>query len=328
MNRKIKLLCLFIGVVMLGLLLYFLGRYWEKRRENPEPRGSYTLETKDTSSVVVDGVSYRKKDRLTTVLLMGIDRSSEAESGSSLRRGGQADFLQVLVIDPNARRLTRLSIDRDTMTPVEVLGVLGNRSGVRTMQVSLSHGFGDGKEQSCQLTLEAVSNLLMNVPIQFYAAMDLDGIETLNESVGGVTVRISDDLSAFDPAMVPGATVTLHGKQAEAFVRSRMTVGSGTNEERMQRQSVYMRAFYDAFAARLSADKNFSGILYDALRPYMITDLSWGRIINTAWEIRDYEKAELTVAGEHRIGQDGFMQFYPDETMLQKTVLTLFYDRY
>lgn len=72
---------------------------------------------------------------------MGVDR----DSGET---GGQADFLQLLVIDDVGKTVKRLPIDRDTMTPITVLGVLGNRSGVRTAQLSLSHGFGDGKAEA------------------------------------------------------------------------------------------------------------------------------------------------------------------------------------
>ena len=56
------------------------------------------------------------------------------------------------------------------MTPITILGVLGDRSGVRTAQVSLSHGFGDGGAQSCEFTVDAVSNLLLGTQIDFYIA--------------------------------------------------------------------------------------------------------------------------------------------------------------
>ena len=75
--------------------------------------------------------------------------------------------------------------------------------------------------------------------IDFYVAMNMDGISELNDLAGGVTVTLEDDFSSIDPAMTRGTTLTLHGEQAETFVRSRMTVGDGTNASRMERQSVY-----------------------------------------------------------------------------------------
>lgn len=79
----------------------------------------------------------------------------------------------------------------------------------------------------------------MGESIDFYVAMNMDGISELNDLAGGVTVTLEDDFSSIDPAMTKGTTLTLHGDQAETFVRSRMTVGDGTNASRMERQSVY-----------------------------------------------------------------------------------------
>ena len=63
----------------------------------------------------------------------------------------------------------------------------------RTERISLSHCFGKGKEDSCQLTVEAVSNLLYDVPVDFYIALNLDGISELNDLLGGIEVTLEID---------------------------------------------------------------------------------------------------------------------------------------
>ena len=203
-----------VGFAVALVLLYQAGRWLETRNANPEARGDLSQRPVQGETIEVDGVAYRQRTGLTTVLLMGIDRDADVEPSGS-RNGGQADFLRLLVIDANSETVTQVAIDRDTMTPITTLGVLGNRSGVRTAQVSLSHGFGDGGAQSCELTVEAVSNLLLGTEIDFYAAMNLDGISVLNDAVDGVTVTLEDDFSALDPAMTAGTTLTLRGDQAE-----------------------------------------------------------------------------------------------------------------
>ena len=213
------------------------------------------------------------------------------------------------------------------MTPITILGVLGDKSGVRTAQISLSHGFGDGKEQSCELTVEAVSNLLLGAQIDFYAAMSMDGVPVLNDWAGGVTVTLEDDFSALDPAMTPGATLTLTGEQAEIYVRSRMSVGVGTNEARMKRQQQYITQATVQLDAKIRESQSAIGELYDALEPYLTTDLSRGRMINELWAARDYGRTALIEpAGEHQVGADGFMQFHADEDGLKQIVLELFYE--
>ncbi|MGI6670003.1 MAG: LCP family protein [Christensenellales bacterium] len=319
-GTKLKAVCVLLIAVAILLGLYRGGRWLETRRNNPEPHGNYQERKANETTVTYDGIAYRQRKNLTSILLMGIDH----DSGET---GGQADFLQLIVIDDTSRTLKRLSIDRDTMTPITVLGVLGNRSGVRTAQVSLSHGFGDGKEQSCELTAEAVSNLLLGMPVDFYLAMNLDGIAALNDMAGGVTVTLADDFSAQDPAMAQGTTLTLHGDQAEIYVRSRRNVGVGTNEARMVRQEQYVAKLFAQLDTQMRSDQSFSGTMFDTLSPYLTTSVGRGRLINVVWLAKDYARQEpLSISGEHRVGSDGFMQFYADEASLYEAVLDLFYE--
>lgn len=316
----------FVAIVILLAAAYKGGRWLETRNANPETRGDHQLRQVYQNTIDVDGVTYRLRDNVTTILLMGIDQSSGVEI-SGYRNGGQADFIELIAIDDDAKKISRLQIDRDTMTPITVLGVLGDVAGERVAQISLSHGFGDGAKQSCELTADAVSNLLMDVPIEEYISMSLDGISVLNDAVGGVTVTLADDFSALDPAMTQGTTLTLQGEQAEIYVRSRMNIGVGTNEARMARQQEYISRLSDQLSTKLQQDQEFIGELYDQLEQYLVTSISRGRLINVVWNSRDYERAQVEIAGSHRIGSDGFMQFYVDETALQQTVLDMFYQK-
>ncbi len=317
-------LLLLAGVVLL-VLLYQGGRWLERRGQKPETRGDYRARYAYEPTVEYDGVSYRHRAGLTTILLMGIDQVGEGQS-SGYRNGGQADFLRLLIIDSANKKVMQIQIDRDTMTPITILGVLGDQAGIRTAQISLSHGFGDGAEQSCELTVDAVSNLLLGVPIDFYVAMDMDGISVLNDQVGGVTVTVEDDFSVLDPAMTRGATLTLTGRQAELYVRGRMEVGDGTNAARMARQEQYLSQLAQVLDDRLREDQDSIGALYDAMQPHLVTDLSRGRLINETWAARDYERADLIeLEGSHQVGGDGFMQFHVDEAALRRKVLELFY---
>lgn len=324
-DRMRTALILLVMVAAL-FLVYGGGRLLDRQSLKPETRTAYEPISQSSNTIEVDGKQYAQRRRVTTILLMGVDQESGSASGG-YRNGGQADFLRLLVIDDEAGRVSQLAIDRDTMTPITVLGVLGNRARTRTAQISLSHGFGDGGAQSCELTVEAVSNLLSSTKIDFYMAMNMGGIAALNDAVGGVTVTVQDDFSALDEEMKPGTTLTLSGAQAELFVRGRMNIGNGTNAARMERQQQYVSQLIVRLDERVREDKNFLGTLYDALGPYLTTNISRGRLINESWAAKDYERSPLvTPAGEHAIGSDGFMEFHVDEDALLQTVLSLFYE--
>ena len=326
-RRKLQVLILLIVAVSVLAGIYFAGRWLETRNANKAVRGDHTQRYAYDDLVEIDGESYRRKKTVTTILLMGIDKRQDLVA-QGYRTGGQADFLRLVALDSEAGEISQIKIDRDTMTPITVLGVLGNKSGMRTAQISLSHGFGDGKEQSCELTVEAVSNLLMGIPIDFYAAVNMDGISVLNDFVGGITVTLEDDFSSLDPGMTAGKTLTLMGDQAEYFVRNRHGIGIGTNEARMKRQEMYISLLSEKLESCISGDKDYIGRLYEALQPYMITNISKGRLINEAWASREYIRREtMSPEGVHEVAEDGFMQFQADEAAIKQIVMDLFYEK-
>lgn len=163
--------------------------------------------------------------------------------------------------------------------------------------------------------------------IDFYLAMSLDGISVLNDLAGGVTVTLEDDFSAADPAMTKGTTLTLQGDQAEIFVRRRMDIGEGTNEARMVRQEEYLAQLSAQLESRVQQDQQFTAQVYDALQPYLVTDLAKGQLVNEVWAAKD-DTVEPAIAleGEHKVAEDGFTEFYPTKASIQKAVLTLFWE--
>ena len=102
--------------------------------------------------------TYRLRSRLTTILVAGVDKRAETQTapGEEHRSGGQADFLVLLVVDDNRDTIGALQINRDTMTEITVLSILGQETGVTTAQLALAHAFGDGGTRSCELAVSAV----------------------------------------------------------------------------------------------------------------------------------------------------------------------------
>ena len=311
-------------ILAAALVLYFGGSWLEKKAEKPESRTQ--LPQADQETVEVDGVTYRKKSRLTAILVMGVDH--DTQDSYEYRKAGQADFLRLVVLDKENKTVQQLQIDRDTMTPVTVLGLLGDRYEPVTEQICLGYAFGDGRESSCEVTVEAVENLLGGQTIDQYLAMGLDGISTLNDLAGGVTVTLEDDFSAIDPAMTKGTTLTLQGDQAETYVRTRRSIGVGTNEARMVRQEAYIKQLSVQLDEKLQQDQSFASDAYDALQPYLTTSMAKGQLVNEAWAAKDYTRLDtIKPDGTYQVGEDGFMEFYPDADALQQAVLQLFYEK-
>ena len=272
-----------------------------------------------------NGVTYRMRKDLTTILLVGVDKSSDDET--AFHNAGRADFERVIVIDPKNKKVYQIPLDRDSMTEVTTVSVLGNRTGTRTLQLTMAYTFGDGGAFSAQLQTEAVSHFLMDVKIADYAVISMDGIAVLNDLVGGVTVTVDEEMTAVDPSLTAGTKVTLKGDTALKFVRARMTVGEGTNVERMARQESYLSELLRTAKTKMSENKAFIGQTYDAMMPFMVTNVPKGRLVNEAWAARGYKWTEpASISGTHQIGEDGYMEFHADPDSVRRVVLDIFFE--
>ena len=152
----------------LALLMLF-GGFTATAEERGNPNERYLL----NGAIERDGKLYQLRRNLTAILLMGIDKREEFDNTGLSQSGAQADFLRLVVIDPTEGKISQLSIDRDTMTPITILDVLGNDAGKATWQICLAHAFGNDDEQRCELTVKAVSELLFDVPIDLYIALNM-----------------------------------------------------------------------------------------------------------------------------------------------------------
>jgi anionic cell wall polymer biosynthesis LytR-Cps2A-Psr (LCP) family protein len=125
-----------------------------------------------------------------------------------------------------------------------------------------------------------------------------------------------------------GETITLTGQQAEYYVRSRMNVADGTNENRMKRQSIYRDKLEQSFRQKMSEDETFALDLYDALQDYMVTSFTRKDCSKLAKAMMKNESlGEVNIDGEITTGRFGYREFIPDEDSLQEVIIQLFYEK-
>jgi anionic cell wall polymer biosynthesis LytR-Cps2A-Psr (LCP) family protein len=169
-----------------------------------------------------------------------------------------------------------------------------------------------------------VSNFLYGVQIDYYVSMNMDAISMLNDAVGGVTVTVTEDFSAVDPN-IPMGKVTLSGKQALNYVRTRKDVGDQLNLSRIERQKDYMEGFLEAFRGSMGKDTKLLAKTYDEVAPYLVSDCSLNTISNMLSRYEDYEVRQfVTPKGENVLGGE-YYEFHVDEEALDALILELFY---
>ena len=297
------------------------------REEDAATAESPDYDDTETKVVVnINGKEYYKNENVTTLLLMGVDDEELVDTGTQ-RNDALADFLTLAVFDNENKSCTLLQINRNTMTDVPVLGATGEYLGVTNEQIALSHIYGSGMEDSCENTVEAVSRFLYSTPIDNYLSLTMGAIASLNDTVGGVTVTIEDDLTSVDESFVPGATVTLHGKQAESFVRARMGLADDSNPARQRRQRAYMIGLISKLREKVEEDSAFVMELYASVADYLVTDCDINELGTLSENLSSYALSGfVTPEGETRVREKtDYAEFYVDETALQDLIAELFY---
>ena len=309
------------GAILLVLAAALYGiRWWENRTYAASGESAISREKPD---LTYDGVVYAAKRQVEAYLLMGVDVTGPVVNTPGAYSGGQADAQFLLVLDNEAQTWQLLRLNRDSMVDVPVLDLRGNVIGYERQQLALAHAYGDGTNNSCQNTVDAVSMLLGGAPIDGYAALNMDGIGIVNDAIGGVTVTITSDFTAVDPTLAEGETITLNGEQAMEFVRTRKDVDDQTNLARMERQKVYLEAMKPQLMAL--SDEEIIRVM-DAVNDYLVSNIGSQAVLNLAAKLRDYrELPELIIAGENTI-EDSHWAYILDEDSLQQVILQLFYD--
>ncbi len=284
--------------------------------------GQTALENRDI--VYVKGERYVRRDNMTTLLLIGTDVFGTQGSSGSYNNSAQADFLMLLVLDRSEKRCSLLHLNRDTMTDIPVLGVDGKNAGTRYAQLALAHTYGEGLEDSCQNTADAVSNLLYGIRIDRYLCVTMDAVAAINDFFGGVEVTVVDDFSNIDNTLVRGRTICLNGAQALNYIRARGGMTDSSNLARMARQQTYLQALGSQFVKTYTADSSCITDLYGDIAEQMVTNCSLQEMNNIADSYCTYASKAYSLKGNTKLG-DTYMEFYPDDDSLRSLVIELFY---
>lgn len=324
-----KIVSILILLLLLAGLGYGLMSYQNQAEsEQIENAGMVQNAPERIRSLTYQNSEYPLKKQIQTILLIGTDNEgNEAtvpEGFTAFYNYNQADFLMLLVLDQNTQSVEMIQINRDTMTDVPWLDVLGNYGGTNVEQLCLAFNSGSGGADSCMNTVDAVSSMMFDAPIDAYIQIPVSEIAAINDLVGGVYVTIEEDMTVVDPAFIPGATVLLKGKQAEAFVRSRMELEDDTNLARMRRQRVYLDGFQKSVQAAIHSDSMFLMNVLEQLGNYLQTNLTGDQLLDVLERMDTYKVAPIRVPEGTLETSGEYYEFYVDETSLWEHVKAVY----
>ena len=272
------------------------------------------------------GKKYQYNEHLSNYLFLGIDTEDQLEGNQAPGTAGHADAIYLVSYDRVKKTVKCISIPRDTITNIRYFAVDGTDLGYSKGHINIQYAYGDGKSESCQLMKEAIQELLPNVSIQGYCAINMDGIPIAVKNVGGVQLVVPDDsLEKENPEFKKGATVVITEQNVEQFVRYRDTQIAHSANTRTERQKVFLEAFVETSKIQARAEENFIVDMYEELKPHIVTNIGndiFAKLLQAESELGDLF---YDIPGK-RVDGMNFDEYHINEEELFEMILQIFYE--
>ena len=302
--------------------------------------GSYKEISKDPLSVLNKGGSghtvllegeeseseYVRQDHMINILLLGIDTNDERESQNM---GWRSDVIILCSLNFDDKTMDMVTIPRDTYVSMNKLDRKTGEIKSRTNdKINAAYAYGGGpKGYGAKNSLDCVKEFLscsgrLDIQIDYYATIDMDGIPKLVDAVGGVEVTLDAALPGYGKA---GQTVTITGKNVDTFVRNRKEGGGGDPGRNSRQQKLII-----ALAKKIKSMGAVDAVtkLYNEVITYMQTNVS----LDEALALASFLQGFNVDAGisQYRLEtspkmMNGIYYEMPDEEVVYKFALEHFY---
>ncbi len=284
----ILVLLALLAVIYLGFKIFSVGG----SIHNPLDRDKSSLRDKDVN--LDDGDPF-------TVALFGVDSDAkrDAEGG-----GQRSDTVMVLSINPQKKTTEIVSIPRDTQAEIVGKGT--------TEKINHAYAYGGP-----DMAVKSVENLL-NVPIDHYATIDMDGMQDMIDTVGGINVTSNASFSYDGYQFSEGVQSHMDGKEAMAFIRSRKEEGAGGDFGRQERQQLVIQGLANKLTS-ISSVTHFNSLM-NHVEDNVKTDLTVGELnkIRSNYNDANEQVNRHQLDGQGGIQDDGLYYFIPSESSLSE----------
>ncbi|MFJ6719934.1 LCP family protein [Streptomyces sp. NPDC091259] len=175
------------------------------------------------------------------ILVLGSDSRGGANSEYGRDDGGSArsDTAMIVHLYDGHHKASVISIPRDTMVNRPACQTTDGKTDRGSRRSQFNESFTIGGAACAVKTVEKMSGIRMD----HYIEVDFTGFKKIIDNLGGVQVTttkpIKDGSSHLD---LPAGPNKLNGEQALGLVRTRKSVGDGSDLGRIQLQQAFMKA--------------------------------------------------------------------------------------
>lgn len=277
----------------------------------------------DLNKITINGQNYEAKENVTNILLLGVDKDSTRQDI------GRSDMIMLCTINFDTNQITCTSVPRDTRAKVYHINDDGSIKSDVVEKINHAYAYGGGASKySAENSMRCVSELLacdglINVPIDYYISIDLDGLSKLASALGGVEVTLDQNVPEVGSK---GQTVNLKGDTVRLFLQNRHDMDDGETTRQLHEQM-----FIKAMAREIKEQGAVASApeLYDTFTKFMRTNLSLDQVLSFAavldkTNIDDMKFNLIEGAGEMI---DGIWYFRAQQDSMINLMLDALYDK-
>ena len=323
MKKIIKILCVVLSVLVVGLVGLGAWAFSVYNSVKDDPFSPFSKIPSSGQTVEDGGNQYKFKDQLVHILILGIDSN---EAREEKHKGYRSDVMILLSIDFENNKMTTISIPRDTRTEMNKLDYkTGEITSRTTNRINAAYAFGGGPnyygaQNAMDCTEEFLScNGALDIEIDLYVSIDMDGIPKLVNTVGGVEVVLDRDLDGIGKK---GETVTITEKTADDYLRNRKN-GGGGDDGRASRQVDFIISILKK--VQKQGVMKLAPQLYADFTSYGKTNLTLEQVFALASVM---SKVDIDEMERYRItGKTENYQLIADKDALKEFMLEHFYNQ-
>lgn len=292
-----------------------------------EESGDEMIEVIDSGrTVMYNGKKYLFNEDVVCICVVGVDHDISNDYVQSM-----GDAVNLIAFDTDTGKLTVIGVSRDTMTDVGIYSPAGKYVDTSLMQITYAYSYGNDSIPGGANTALALSRLFYGLPVNHYFALNMNALKDLTDAIGGVTLTLSTDFESavYRRKLWAGETVTLYGRDAEVYVRTRNLYQLDSNVDRMKRQQEFIRAFLSQVIPAVKKDLSLVTELYGIIEVNSDSNLDLTKIVYLASQLVSKmdsvsDISYLSLSGEVVKGGE-HAQFYADEESILEMMLKVFY---
>ncbi|MHA7138189.1 LytR family transcriptional regulator [Rossellomorea arthrocnemi] len=233
----------------------------------------------------IEEVKFDKKHPFS-VLLLGVDERSGDR--------GRSDTMIVVTVNPHEKTTKMLSIPRDTR--VEIVG--------KGFDDKINHAYAFG---GVEMAMDSVEQFL-DIPIDYYAKINMEGFKDIVNAVGGVTVN-NDFTFTYSGHTFNEGSISLNGDEALLYSRMRKLDPRGDFGRQARQRQVIQAVIKEG--ASVSSLWNY-GDIFGAIGENVKTNLTLDEMVDIQKNYKSATKdiKQSQIAGSGTMISNGSQDIY------------------